>query len=853
MKTGREVHIKTAARLRSEVVEQKKVSSLSKSLSKAAKIVEPKPVTASHVIVEAGPGCGKTSTLCEGLNEMLGLPRLKITDPSPQQSAIWDAIAESKGCDSIGFVAFSKTLQKELAEEVPESVVTSTVHSMGFKACLKAFPCRPFIEEKPNQQNSKNHMLIERYTKRSIEQLFKQGYGIQVKAVCSLVSLCKVSLFAGTNAELDELAFYHDIELNGSRDKIYAMVRGVLDMSKDLELCEYRMDFDDQIWLPNVNGYSVDQFDLLLYDECVPSYTPVMMSDGGSKQIIDIQVGDTVRCYDVKKGTEENKKVTATQKIPNRKPLVKIKVRHDHRTGTNRKTNFVNCTTDHKIWTSNRGWVKAGSLKVGDKVIVETAAETTIKGKISGKGKDHLSKCLQGNSRGTGANQYKKLTEENRGGNGRGVTNPQQNMLDLLGDGWEPELSVSTGVHPRWHDTELSSHYKIDIANKDYLIAIEIDGGSHNSPKRREQDAKKEKFLRSKGWTVYRFTNREVRRDIHGCIDSICIGDNCPKPATVESVEPTYINEDFVYDITVEDCHNFYANGILVHNCQDANSAQQNLILKAGKRLVLVGDKNQAIFSFAGAMSDSIKTFESRLQDTPNGVKTLPLNTTYRCGKAIVAEAQKIVPELQAYEGNPEGKVIDLPIIGEKSYVNQIKAGDMVICRNNAPLVSECFRLLAKGVFARIRGKSIGRGLMTLVDKAQKSGVNDLPELIEYVETWGEKEDAKESAKKKPSDRRLQTIKDKVACVLNLVNNSDSISDLRERLNSLFSDYHNKDAVMLSSIHRSKGLEADAVYILCPQEAPLIHPKTKSYQMRDAECLKFVAITRAKSLLAYVS
>ena len=35
------------------------------------------------------------------------------------------------------------------------------------------------------------------------------------------------------------------------------------------------------------------------------------------------------------------------------------------------------------------------------------------------------------------------------------------------------------------------------------------------------------------------------------------------------SIEPTDRYE-FVYDLTVEDAHTFFANGILVHNCMDA-------------------------------------------------------------------------------------------------------------------------------------------------------------------------------------------------------------------------------------------------------------------------------------------
>lgn len=41
-------------------------------------------------------------------------------------------------------------------------------------------------------------------------------------------------------------------------------------------------------------------------------------------------------------------------------------------------------------------------------------------------------------------------------------------------------------------------------------LAIEADGGSHNSIERQAQDAKKDELLRSLGWTVLRFTNQQI-------------------------------------------------------------------------------------------------------------------------------------------------------------------------------------------------------------------------------------------------------------------------------------------------------------------------------------------------------
>jgi very-short-patch-repair endonuclease len=78
-------------------------------------------------------------------------------------------------------------------------------------------------------------------------------------------------------------------------------------------------------------------------------------------------------------------------------------------------------------------------------------------------------------------------------------------LLERLGDGWVSQWVVITGGAKNG----LPNHYKIDLANPQAMIAIEVDGKSHDH--RKEQDARKDAFLRDKGWNVVRFTNQEVR------------------------------------------------------------------------------------------------------------------------------------------------------------------------------------------------------------------------------------------------------------------------------------------------------------------------------------------------------
>lgn len=91
-----------------------------------------------------------------------------------------------------------------------------------------------------------------------------------------------------------------------------------------------------------------------------------------------------------------------------------------------------------------------------------------------------------------------------RGGNGTGLTKPEQILIDALGPEWGP-IVVPTETR---RGSGLPTHYKIDCGNEGLKIAIEADGTSHRG--RKDQDARKDAFLRSCGWTVLRFSNEDI-------------------------------------------------------------------------------------------------------------------------------------------------------------------------------------------------------------------------------------------------------------------------------------------------------------------------------------------------------
>ncbi len=105
-----------------------------------------------------------------------------------------------------------------------------------------------------------------------------------------------------------------------------------------------------------------------------------------------------------------------------------------------------------------------------------------------------------------------------RGGNGRGPTQPQKMLAEALG--WQIEYVVKTH-QPKINPLHVPTSYKLDIANPERMIAIEVDGLSHGALSRQAQDRKKEQVLAGLGWTVLRFTNREVMERLADCVRTV--------------------------------------------------------------------------------------------------------------------------------------------------------------------------------------------------------------------------------------------------------------------------------------------------------------------------------------------
>lgn len=298
---------------------------------------------------------------------------------------------------------------------------------------------------------------------------------------------------------------------------------------------------------------------------------------------------------------------------------------------------------------------------------------------------------------------------------------------------------------------------------------------------------------------------------------------------------------------------------VFVDEAQDLNHTRRELIFRSinpGGRIIAVGDPNQAIYGFTGAATDSLDLITARAK-----CKTLTLSICWRCDAAIIREAQKQVPAIQARPNADEGEVHRLEMSDD--FFDLPQPGDAILCRLNRPNVFVALRLMALGKRVKIEGRDIGRRLLDICEQADSAAKHlDLPTLRGSILDWYTREEARLVAAEKASQAVL--LGDEVEAVLLLVDKAihDAtelgetayLSHLEAVVSNLFDDdVHKGVHITLSSIHKAKGREFGRVFILGIPDYMPFHLAEADWEIVQEYNLIYVAKTRAEKVLVMVA
>lgn len=292
---------------------------------------------------------------------------------------------------------------------------------------------------------------------------------------------------------------------------------------------------------------------------------------------------------------------------------------------------------------------------------------------------------------------------------------------------------------------------------------------------------------------------------------------------------------------------------LFVDELQDLSELQREIIMKcasSSSRMLLVGDKNQSIYSFAGASVDSFDKWEQ----LPN-TTSFPLSICYRCPKSVINYANELIPSMEAKKGAEDGEVSLL------STLDDVQDGDMVLCRTNFPLISTYMSFLKKGKKCYIRGSELGKNLITTIRTKKCDELNvSLNEKGLFSELYYDMFEEKDKLMKerKISNEDALTYDnilakyDNIKILETLSNGLTKTDELIELIETIFNQ-SDTNGICLATVHKAKGLEADNVYILCNSLLNDTSKAKQDWEKIQEKNLAYVAYTRAKKKMGFIS
>lgn len=303
---------------------------------------------------------------------------------------------------------------------------------------------------------------------------------------------------------------------------------------------------------------------------------------------------------------------------------------------------------------------------------------------------------------------------------------------------------------------------------------------------------------------------------------------------------------------------------LMIDELQDISAAGLYLLQAATDEhtvIIGVGDPDQAINEWAGADANAMANFTRHF-----GAQVMALPISYRCPKKVLDLARPLASlPLEAAPNAIDGVVED---ISEDEFFNLVRPGALVICRVNAPLISLFYSLIARSIPAFVRGRDLSRTLVAFArdiatwdgQRVRRENLSDKLDLTDFITNLNEYTDLlvrniMKEAQTRGQDPglRIATLADKHQAMLLIYEQSGArtLGELVKAIQQLFQGDEER-SVILTSAHRSKGTEADDVFVWEPDLMP--YPKAKSARARHSEDrVRYVTYTRAKRSLRFVN
>ena len=312
-----------------------------------------------------------------------------------------------------------------------------------------------------------------------------------------------------------------------------------------------------------------------------------------------------------------------------------------------------------------------------------------------------------------------------------------------------------------------------------------------------------------------------------------------------------------------------------VDEYQDISKLQQALLdvwLGDHSEICAVGDPNQTIYTFAGASSEFLHSFDSRYLDA----SVIELTKNYRSSEQIIAAANRIVSQnqLMAPLESVRGAVVGVRIETFDSQEQEAAAiaksiGAALASGTKASQIAVLYRINSQsevlenalsdaGIEYQVRGgqrffnrqevtaavRLVRAEAMTNPARGAFESMSAVARSLGWQALPG---DAQGAAREKwEALNSLVEIADELGIDATV---AQLATELDERARSQHEPQ--REAITLSTVHAAKGLEWQKVFIFAASEGylPISYANTTE-QLAEEQRLFYVAVTRAKDALS---
>ena len=278
----------------------------------------------------------------------------------------------------------------------------------------------------------------------------------------------------------------------------------------------------------------------------------------------------------------------------------------------------------------------------------------------------------------------------------------------------------------------------------------------------------------------------------------------------------------------------------VMDECQDFSPMDAMFLercIAGDGKMTFVGDTRQSIMGYAGADTTMMEKLRNKFN-----CSVYPISYTFRCPRSVVdaVTSRGHHDTIKAWHGAKDGIFDPDAIYDIHGYEN----GTMLLSRRNAILVPFAIKAHKAGRSVSVLGGGIEDKMLAILRHLKCDTICELRSLVMDEHA---KKIEKLSASATPSASAMEFVNDLYDTLVSIINECTLVDQVEKMINELFRP--KKDSLLYSSIHRSKGREADRVVILDANKMTLDMSKLNEEEQQQEKNLCYVAMTRAKHQL----